>query len=215
MLGTSVTPATFRGYLAMPVVDVMVLAGAMPSSVAITLDVIATANRLRAVEDRPPLFAPRVSGSGRRMAAGLVDETPGAEGGADLVVVPGLGATTEAELRERMDRPDAATAVRVLRKAAERGAEVAASCSSVFLLAHAGLLDGRRATTTWWLAPVFARMFPRVRLDVDAMVVADGPVTTAGAAMAQLDLMLALVTRHGGPALAGRCARYLLLDGRQ
>jgi transcriptional regulator GlxA family with amidase domain len=200
--------------------DVMVLAGAMPSSVAITADVIATANRLRVAEGRAPLFAPRFSGSGRRMAAGLCADTgaaaeAGRAGDADVVVVPGLGTTTEASIRDRLERPDARTAIRVLTRVCARGGEIAASCSAVFLLGEAGLLDGRRATTTWWLAPAFQRAYPAVRLDADAMVVADGPVTTAGAAMAQLDLMLALVKRHGGPELADRCARYLLLDGRR
>ena len=92
---------------------------------------------------------------------------------------------------------------------------MAASCSAVFLLASAGVLDGKRATTTWWLAPAFARMFPNVELDADAMVVADGTLTTAGAAMAHLDLMLALVSQFGGADLAERCARFLLLDGRR
>ncbi|HYH83758.1 MAG TPA: helix-turn-helix domain-containing protein [Longimicrobium sp.] len=204
----------------MLVIDVMVLAGAMPSSVAITTDTIATANRLRAMAGRSPAFALRVSGSGRGIAAHLHaggDPLPAADPSADagLVIVPGLGATTEAAVSERFGRKDVLAAMRALERAAGRGGEVAASCSSVFLLAEAGLLDGRRATTTWWLAPLFQRMYPGVRLDPEAMVVADGPVTTAGAAMAQLDLMLALVGRHAGAELAGQCARYLLLDGRR
>jgi transcriptional regulator GlxA family with amidase domain len=202
----------------MRMVEVMVLAGAMPSSVAITADVIATANRLAVVEGRSPVFAPRFSGSGRRMAGQLCDVDPAwkdISGDTDIVIVPGLGATTEPGVRERLGRRDARTAVRALGRVAAGGGEIAASCTSVFLLAEAGLLDGRRATTTWWLAPLFARMYPGVRLEAEEMVVADGPVLTAGAAMAQLDLMLSLVTRHGGPGLAERCARYLLLDGRR
>ena len=106
-------------------------------------------------------------------------------------------------------------ALRAIESSASAGAAIAASCSAVFLVAATGLLDGRRATTTWWLAPAFRRMHPSVDLDPHAMVVTDGPATTAGAALAHMDLMLAVVTRHGGTALAERCARYLLLDGRQ
>jgi len=201
-------------------VEVMVLTGAMPSSVAITTDAIATANRLREVEGRAPAFALRFSGSGRRIAAHLCNgaDQPSrtdASSDADLVVVPGLGATTETAISERLGRKDVLSAMRALSRVVDRGGEVAASCSSVFLLAESGLLGGRRATTTWWLAPLFQRRYPAVRLDPDAMVVADGLVTTAGAAMAQLDLMLALIARHAGADLAERCARYLLLDGRR
>jgi transcriptional regulator GlxA family with amidase domain len=62
---------------------------------------------------------------------------------------------------------------------------------------------------------LFRRLHPDVRLDTDALLVTDGPVTTAGAAMAQVDLMLAIVARHGGARLADHCARYLLLDQRR
>ena len=97
----------------------------------------------------------------------------------------------------------------------ESGATIAASCASTFLLAQSGLLDGRRATTTWWLAPLFRRRYPNVELVSEQMVVADWPVATGGAAMAQMDLMLAVVSRFAGLGLAKACASYLLLDERQ
>lgn len=96
----------------------------------------------------------------------------------------------------------------------ESGAMLAAPCASTFLLADTGLLDGRRATTTWWLAPLFRRRYPKVELVTDQIVVADWPIATGGAAMAQMDLMLAIVGRFAGPSLAKRCANYLLLDER-
>lgn len=203
----------------MRLVELQVLRGAMPSCVAITADVLATANRLRAARGRPPAFALRIAGSGARTARSLV-EGLSLDGGseatreADVVLVASLVTVTEGAVLERLTERDVPPARRAIERAAARGAAVAASCSAVFLVASTGVLDGRRATTTWWLAPAFRRMHPAVQLDADAMVVADGPVTTAGAAMAHLDLMLALVTQHGGAALAEQCARYLLLDGR-
>jgi transcriptional regulator GlxA family with amidase domain len=92
---------------------------------------------------------------------------------------------------------------------------LAGSCASTFLLAETGLLDGRRATTTWWLAPLFMRRYPDVELVKDRMVVADWPIATGGAAMAQMDLMLAVVSRFAGANLARACANYLLLDERR
>lgn len=195
-------------------VDILVLKGSFPSSVAVTFDVLVTANRLRERAGRPPAFAVRAIGSGAKQARAFVGGSD-ASGPAAVVVVPGLGLNAEAEVTARLAMRDAARARRMLVAAVDRGAAVAAGCSGVFLLASAGLLAGRRATTTWWLAPLFRRMYPDVRLDADALVVTDGPVTTAGAALAQLDLTLALVARHAGPKLADACARYLLLDQRR
>ena len=103
----------------------------------------------------------------------------------------------------------------MLTRAHESGATLAASCASTFLLAEVGLLDGRRATTTWWFAPMFRRRYPEVELVSEQMVVADWPIATGGAAMAQMDLMLAIVGRFAGPGLARACANYLLLDERR
>ncbi|WP_448204374.1 GlxA family transcriptional regulator [Azospirillum sp. sgz302134] len=197
-------------------VELLVLSGAMPSSVAITVDVLATANRLRAAAGRKPAFTIGVSGSGAAMARDWWGGVLAAEiAKADVVVMPALGLATEAECADRLPRPDAVEAQRALLQALERGALVATSCSGGFLFAEAGLLANRRATTSWWLAPLFRRRYPAVQLDTDALVVTDGPVMTAGAAMAQMDLMLALVSRFADAALADACARYLLLDQRR
>ena len=205
-----------RGFLAMTAVEILVLEGAMPSSVAITFDVLETANRLRRLSGLPAAFSLQVRGSGARSFRGLVRAArPDAGGDPELVIVPGLGFASDTAIAEGLARSDVRSARRRLVAAAATGAAIAASCSSVFLLAAAGLLDGRRATTTWWLAPIFREMFPDVQLDAGSIVVCDGPVTTAGAAMAQMDLMLALVARHAGPGLADRCARHLLLDERR
>lgn len=197
-------------------VDVLTLRGAMGSSVAITLDALATANRLRAIQSRKPAFSVSLTGSGARGLSGLLPQDSGAPatGEPDLVILPGLGLSTEPEIAPRLVRRDAVQAIRHLQAAAGRGAEIASSCSGVFLLARTGLIARRRVTTTWWLAPVFRRLHPDIRLDTDALVVRDGPITTAGAAMAQMDLMLNLIARHGGAGLAEACARYLLLDKR-
>jgi transcriptional regulator GlxA family with amidase domain len=84
----------------------------------------------------------------------------------------------------------------------------------VFLLQAAGLLLKRRVTTTWWLAATLRRLEPGCTVDAGRMVCADGPVSTAGAAFAQTDLMLHLLRVQFGVALADAVGRVLLIDGR-
>jgi transcriptional regulator GlxA family with amidase domain len=130
-------------------------------------------------------------------------------------VVPGLGVDQSARLADRLTRADAQCAIAGLRRHAARGGSVAASCSAVFLLQAAGVLQGRRATTSWWLAAELQRIAPDCKVDADRMVCSDGPVSTAGAAFAQSDLMLQLLRLRFGGELADVVAKMLLLDGRQ
>jgi transcriptional regulator GlxA family with amidase domain len=130
------------------------------------------------------------------------------------VIVPGVVAPRPWEIDAVLERPDARRAMRWLVQRHRAGALVLASCSSTFLLAAAGLLDGGPATTAWYLAPHFRKRFPRVDLREDAMVVAHGHVVTAGAALSHVDLMLWLVRHVAGPEIADRCARFLVLDDR-
>lgn len=199
---------------------VTILPGVLDISLGITLDVMNTANRLCRIASRPPLFDFTLAGTGRRRErsgsglelgplARLADlPVP------DLVLLPGANRAQRTELEDWLESRDVAKSMAQVGDWMKAGAEVAASCVSTFALAQAGLLDGRVATTSWWLAPFFRARYPKVDLDMARMVVRDGPVSTAGAALAQADLMLALVARHGSDELARRCARYLMLDHR-
>jgi transcriptional regulator GlxA family with amidase domain len=211
---TSVRITSNQGGIDMTNVEVLLLGGSMPSSVAISFDILATANRLREAAGRPPPFAAFATGPGARALRSFSAPVGVKQGEADVLVVPGAGFASETEVADGLRGSEAAAARRRIGAAAASGCDIAASCSSTFLLASAGLLDGRRATTTWWLAPAFRRMFPAVHLEADAVVVADGGYTTAGAAMAHINLMLALVARCASPSLADLCARYMLLDRR-
>ncbi|HMM91744.1 GlxA family transcriptional regulator [Bradyrhizobium sp.] len=188
-------------------VAVIEIEGCMASSAAITHDVLATANRIGAATRAPPFKVTTVRCGSRR---GDVDLR-----GVELVIVPGLGTPTADELERKLKSSACRRAGDMIARTYGRGAALAASCASTFVLAEAGLLDGRRATTTWWFAPLFRQRYPAVELAAKQIVVADWPIATGGAAMAQMDLMLAIVGRFAGPGLAQACANYLLLEERR
>jgi len=195
-------------------VELIALKGALASGLGITADVLATANRMMQQAGKPPAFALRVTGSAAGALRPILPRLPRARGPADIVILPGVGFDSESAIHDGLARPDVVQARQRLLRAHRSGARIVASCSSVFILAATGLLAGRSATTTWWLAPLFRRLFPEVRLEAASLVVADGPFITAGAAMAQTDAMLALTARVCGASVARLCARRLLLDER-
>ncbi len=88
-----------------------------------------------------------------------------------------------------------------------------AACIGTFVMAESGLLDDQHATTTWWLAPLFRKRYPDVRLDESNMIVKSGRFVTAGAALSHVDLALWLV-RSVSPQLAALTAKYLIVDSR-
>jgi transcriptional regulator GlxA family with amidase domain len=210
MLDASVQIDIERGGLDILDIEILVMRGSLQSSVAITFDMLDAANQILVARGEAPAFSIRASGSAAR-------RLPGYRGSAEtphVLIVPGLGFVSEEAIRAGLSRPDIVQARRRLAQLAAGSVEIAASCTATFLLAEAGILQGRRATTTWWLAPTFRRLYPAVQLDSEAIVVIDGPIVTAGAAMAQIDLMLTLLARHAAPGVADACARYMLLDGR-
>jgi transcriptional regulator GlxA family with amidase domain len=131
----------------------------------------------------------------------------------ELAIIPAIACKDPATLIPALGRSDVGETIELLRSWFSRGARVAAACTSTFVLGRAGLLDGRRATTSWWLGPTFRSEFPTSELDESQMVVRDRRVITAGAALAHLDLALALV-RERSPRLASLVARHLVLEPR-
>jgi transcriptional regulator GlxA family with amidase domain len=131
----------------------------------------------------------------------------------DVIVVPALGAKTPQTVAGALGHRDVARAGTLLRARQTEGVMAAAACTGTFVLAESGLLDGRTATTSWWLGPFFRARYPKVLLDDRRMVVRSDDVVTAGAALAHFDLALWLV-RQISPALAAVTARYLMIDPR-
>lgn len=136
----------------------------------------------------------------------VCDATIAQAGQADLVLLPALDPDVLAHLE--MNR----AAVPWLRRAYLAGADVASACTGAFLVAEAGLLDGKSATTHWAFQDLFQKRYPRVRLQPQAIVVDQGRVVTAGGATSFLSLALYLVERIFGAEVARAASKMFLMD---
>jgi transcriptional regulator GlxA family with amidase domain len=112
-------------------------------------------------------------------------------------------------------QPSAQPAVEWLRANAARARRVASVCTGAYLLAEAGLLDGRRATTHWGQTERFARRYPQVRLEADRIFVRDGEVWTSAGITAGIDLALAMIEDDLGADAARRTAQELVVHHRR
>jgi transcriptional regulator GlxA family with amidase domain len=105
--------------------------------------------------------------------------------------------------------------IKFLREALERSRRVASTCVGAFVLAEAGLLDGRRATTHWHRARDLQARFPNVKVEEDRIFIIDGPVWTSAGMTAGIDLALAMVEQDLGADLARAVARKLVVYHRR
>lgn len=197
---------------------ILALDGVFDTGLTALLDIFSTANELAALrENAGPVFDVDLVGIRPQVRTALgLTATVGPAAAVvrpDWIVVPALNAKQPARLVAALASPDMAEAAVHLRAWQGRGIGMAAACIGTFLLAEAGVLDGREATTTWSLAPLFRQRYPAVRLDDDRMIVASGGVVTAAAMMGHLDLALWLV-RQASPELAAVVARFMLIDKR-
>ena len=139
--------------------------------------------------------------SGLEIAAHRAIGTCG--GPIDTLVVVGGQCVAQAIVDDRL--------VAWIRSAAQRTRRVTSVCSGAFLLARAGLLDGRRATTHWSDCARLAQLFPEVTVDPDPIFIRDGNVWTSAGVTAGMDLALALVEDDLGTERAREIARQLVL----
>lgn len=196
---------------------VLALHGVFDLGLSAVLDALQTANELIAMaEMEVPRFEVRVVGVRRavKTSQGLsVPVHPAGTLTPDCVVVPAIGYKMPAPLEAALERPDVKESAAALRHWSRRGATMSAACIGTFVMAESGLLNGHQATTTWWLAPMFRKRYPKVTLDESNMIVKSGRMVTAGAALSHMDLALWLV-RGVSPQLASLTAKYLIVDSR-
>jgi transcriptional regulator GlxA family with amidase domain len=99
--------------------------------------------------------------------------------------------------------------------AVKDGRRVASICLGTFALAEAGILDGRRATTHWFFSQQLAQRFPKVRVEMDRIFIADGPVWTSAGMTAGVDMALSLVERDMGADVARATAKMMVVHHRR
>ncbi|BCM69377.1 MULTISPECIES: GlxA family transcriptional regulator [Streptomyces] len=130
---------------------------------------------------------------------------------ADLIAVPAGETYAQREYPEEL--------LAALRRAVDRGTRVLSVCSGVFVLAAAGLLDGRRCAVHWHHAEQLARRYPRLTVEPDVLYVDEDPVITSAGTAAGIDACLHLVRKEQGPEVANKIARRMVVpphrDGGQ
>ncbi|MFF9213093.1 MULTISPECIES: GlxA family transcriptional regulator [unclassified Streptomyces] len=184
-------------------VVIVVYDGVKLLDVAGPADAFAEANKLGA-DYRITL----VSATGADVAASIgirtaVDGSAASQADPDTFLVPG------GDLYPRT--PVTGDLVEAVRDLAARSGRVASVCSGAFVLAAAGLLDGKRATTHWKIAGELAARYPKTRVEPDAIYVRDGTTYTSAGVTAGIDLALALIEEDHGPEVSREVARSLVV----
>ncbi|HCE5827439.1 TPA: helix-turn-helix domain-containing protein [Pseudomonas aeruginosa] len=194
---------------------ILTLDGVFDLGLSALMDVIGTAAELNqnpSVHLDISLVSVRMqvhTGQGLSVPVTLVGDLPPP----DLVLVPALAAKTPEALTMALGQEQVIEAGHWLAHWMDAGVRIGAACTGTLVLAEAGVLNGLRATTSWWLSAFFRQRYPQVELDESMMLINSEPVITAGAALAHFDLGLNVVSRLS-PELATLCARYLLIDSR-
>ncbi|MGV9563616.1 AraC family transcriptional regulator [Streptomyces sp. NPDC003480] len=187
-------------------VVIAVYPGAQTLDVSGPLEVFDSVNRLLSGDSAYRLQCVSPDAPSVPTSTGLVvqaEPLEAAEGTIDTLLVPG-GPGLKQALRD-------CSFIAWIRSAAERSRRVASVCGGAFLLAEAGLLDGRRATTHWAFWEQMARRHPKVTVDPEPIFIRDGPYVTSAGVSTGIDMALALVEGDHGPDCALEIARFLVL----
>lgn len=152
---------------------------------------------------------PATSSSGHQIAVdGALTDCEAAD---VIIVVPALGPMVSNEELDAVLKPLGGV-FDWLKEQLDAGSILASSCTGAFILAEAGLLDGRYATTHWRAADVFRARYPDVMLQSEDLITDNGSILCGGGATSHVNLSLHLIRRFGGDELASHCAHTLIVD---
>lgn len=187
--------------------------GATASSIATTTDMFRLAQRFEPRED-VTLHLLSTRGGLVRLTGTLAVETdtlPSSLDDYNAVILPGFAAESVKHVEVMLGTVWKQVIMRL--RAIPEPTLVAGSCYGTFVMAEAGLLDGKTATTTWWRIGEFQRRYPRVKLDADKALLDSGQAITAGAMSAHTELSLHILRRLRGNAIARKVSSVMLVDG--
>jgi transcriptional regulator GlxA family with amidase domain len=206
---------------AMTIVRIWVYDGILASGVSGSIDVLSAANQFHARKAPPgtisaPVFAWRVESLDGQPVKAASGQTVDVDGKidprkrTDAVLLSAPFFSNIDEFMERREQLNELTSA--LRRQRKAGAVLAAYCTANHLLAEAGLLDGRAATTHWSRAADFARRYPRVEVRAQELLIAQDRIISGGSVTSYLNLAVRLVERFAGEELAMITAKALLID---
>lgn len=206
----------------MRTVSVIGFDGALASAITGVIDLFRLAGVTWArINDTPPeqQFTTQLLTEGGRpcrcingitlMADGDWRDIPTGNSQADLVIVPTIGAPIAQVLEANSGLINWLSD---FREAPSGQVRVASNCTGAFLLAEAGLLEGRQATTHWGFSHQFRQRFPGVALHPDKLITVDGHIACAGGGMAWWDLGVYLVERYAGAKVARELTKAFVID---
>ena len=127
----------------------------------------------------------------------------------DIIIVPSEGMAIQLQSESFIKR------VNYIKKMHKKGSLIASVCTGAFLLASAGLLDGKVATTHWAMEKLFKREFPKVKLDTNLILADAGKILTSGGVSADSDLAMELITKFCGNELAYQSSRCTLVSQKK
>jgi len=133
-------------------------------------------------------------------------------GDTDLVIVPTIGAPIDQVLGSNPELVGWLGQFTSLNTSSAGQVRVASNCTGAFLLAEAGLLDSKEATTHWGFSNDFRQRYPQVNLNAEKLITVDGPIACAGGGMAWWDLGVHLIERHAGAQVARELAKAFVID---
>ena len=193
-------------------VDVLVFDGFIAAEAFAIVDVLHMANVLAQRQGVPPPFdVSLVSIGGRdvRASAGPTLSASPPSRRADIVITPGFSFSSADDLIARLAQLRSEASL--IKRTFHSNRAVASICVGAFLLAEAGVLNGREATTAWIVGGLFQRRYPEVLLDIDRLIVTAGRAWTTGAVTAAYDLALKLVREQTTAEFAALLSKVILV----